>query len=147
VSGCKTPPQDAARRPRQHLGNALQREDAGDSNVCALAFHAGDCVLLGDTGAERRSDGRPRADGRRGGCRLRELFETFKGRLSSDPKWTESRMHELMDATFEEVRGLDLPGVSTSDEVIVRASTALAQLMADAVLQTMAVYLARHGSR
>jgi hypothetical protein len=42
---------------------------------------------------------------------------------------------------------LDLPGVSTSDEVIVRASTALAQLMADAVLQTMAVYLARQGSR
>jgi hypothetical protein len=37
--------------------------------------------------------------------------------------------------------------VSTSDEVIVRASTALAQLMADAVLQTIAVYLARHGSR
>jgi hypothetical protein len=63
--------------------------------------------------------------------------------LSSDPKWTESRMHELMDATFEEVRGLNLPGVSTSDEVIVRASTALAQLMADAVLQTIAVYLAR----
>jgi hypothetical protein len=76
-----------------------------------------------------------------------ELFETFRGRLSSDPKWTESRMHELMDATFEQVRGLDLPGVSTSDEVIVRASTALAQLMADAVLQTIAVYLARHGSR
>jgi hypothetical protein len=76
-----------------------------------------------------------------------ELFETFKGRLSSDPKWTESRMHELMDATFDEVRGLDLPGVSTSDEVIVRASTALAQLMADAVLQTIAVYLARHDSR
>jgi hypothetical protein len=72
-----------------------------------------------------------------------ELFETFKVRLSSDPKWTESRMHELMDATFDEVRGLNLPGVSTSDEVIVRASTALAQLMADAVLQTMAVYLAR----
>ena len=48
-----------------------------------------------------------------------ELFETFKGRLASDPKWTESRMHELMDATFEEVRGLDLPGVSTADEVIV----------------------------
>ena len=46
-----------------------------------------------------------------------ELFETFKGRLSSDPKWTESRMHALMDATFDEVRGLDLPGVSTSDEV------------------------------
>ena len=76
-----------------------------------------------------------------------ELFEAFKGRLSSDPKWTESRMHELMDATFEEVRGLDLPGVSTSDEVIVRSSTALAQLMADAVLQTVAVYLARHESR
>jgi hypothetical protein len=76
-----------------------------------------------------------------------ELFETFKGRLASDPKWTESRMHELMDATFDEVRGLDLPGVSTSDEVIVRASTALAQLMADAALQTIAVYLARHGSR
>ena len=72
-----------------------------------------------------------------------ELFETFKGRLSSDPKWTESRMHELMDATFDEVRGLNLPGVSTSDEVIVRASTALSQLMADAVLQTIAVYLAR----
>jgi hypothetical protein len=52
-----------------------------------------------------------------------------------------------MDATFEEVRGLDLPGVSTADEVIVRSSTALAQLMADAVLQTIAVYLARHGSR
>ena len=62
-----------------------------------------------------------------------ELFETFKERLSSDPEWTESRMHELMDATFEEVRGLNLPGVSTSDEVIVRSSTALAQLMADAV--------------
>ena len=76
-----------------------------------------------------------------------ELFEAFKGRLSSDPKWTESRMHELMDTTFEEVRGLDLPGVSTADEVIVRSSTALAQLMADAVLQTIAVYLARHGSR
>ena len=75
-----------------------------------------------------------------------ELFETFKGRLSSDPKWTESRMHELMDATFEEVRGLDLPGVSTSDEVIVRASTALSQLMADAVLQTIALYLAHHPS-
>jgi hypothetical protein len=76
-----------------------------------------------------------------------ELFETFKVRLSSDPGWSESRMHDLMDATFDEVRGLDLPGVSTSDEVIVRASTALAQLMADAVLQTMAVYLARHDSR
>ena len=76
-----------------------------------------------------------------------ELFETFKERLASDPKWTESRMHELMDATFEEVRGLNLPGVSTSDEVIVRSSTALAQLMADAVLQTVAVYLARHESR
>jgi hypothetical protein len=75
-----------------------------------------------------------------------ELFETFKGRLSSDPKWAESRMHELMDATFDEVRGLDLPGVSTSDEVIVRSSTALAQLMADAVLQTIALYLARHPS-
>jgi hypothetical protein len=74
-----------------------------------------------------------------------ELFETFKGRLSSDPKWTESRMHELMDAAFEGVR--DLPGVSTADEVIVRSSTALAQLMADAVLQTIAVYLARHDSR
>jgi hypothetical protein len=34
-----------------------------------------------------------------------------------------------------------------SDEVIVRASTALAQLMADAVLQTIAVHLARHDSR
>jgi hypothetical protein len=75
-----------------------------------------------------------------------ELFETFKGRLSSDPKRTESRMHELMDATFEGVRDLNLPGVSTPDEVIVRSSTALAQLMADAVLQTIAVYLARHGS-
>jgi hypothetical protein len=37
--------------------------------------------------------------------------------------------------------------VSTSDEVIVRASTALSQLMADAVLQTIAVYLAHHPSR
>jgi hypothetical protein len=43
-----------------------------------------------------------------------ELFETFKGRLSSDPKWTESRMHELMDTTFEEVRGLDLPARNPS---------------------------------
>jgi hypothetical protein len=39
-----------------------------------------------------------------------ELFETFKGRLSSDPKWTESRMHELMDATFEEVGVWISPG-------------------------------------
>jgi hypothetical protein len=34
-----------------------------------------------------------------------ELFETFKGRLASDPKWTESRMHDEPRLLSRRARG------------------------------------------
>jgi hypothetical protein len=43
-----------------------------------------------------------------------ELFETFKERLARDPKWTESWMHELMDAPF---RGSQRFGSPRSEHV------------------------------
>ena len=75
-----------------------------------------------------------------------ELFETFKGRLASDPEWTESRMHELMDARFEEVRGGSPRGEHFGRGHRARIDRARAT-DGHAVLQTVAVYLARHESR